>query len=326
LGKSYAANGETLKAIEILDRAWQIDPSNSTILNELIKGYLEIGDFQKAGTFIELSLQIDANNSFTHLLDAHLKISQEDFEAAQRCTRKVLALDPLNTDAIILLSRTLEKCGDNVQSLSVIEDALEKIPSSGDILFEYSNILITRAGAKVSLPVVRDAAERFSDDARFWCLVAKLEKECGEIDKSESAARRALDLEPESPEMRFLLGQAKYMKGDLDQAIQFLTETITLDAKMIEAFMLLANVYYERREHTKALGIYEKAIENFPDDFRPFYHAALIFREMKEYLNAERLLRKAVDLAPQDVNIRRQLGAVIALNLVHNSQEAGYRL
>jgi hypothetical protein len=30
------------------------------------------------------------------------------------------------------------------------------------------------------------------------------------------------------------------------------------------------------------------------------------------------LLRRAAQLAPKDVNIHRQLGAVVALNLIHN--------
>jgi hypothetical protein len=34
------------------------------------------------------------------------------------------------------------------------------------------------------------------------------------------------------------------------------------------------------------------------------------------------MLRQAAELAPEDLNIRRQLAAIIALNLVHNAQEA----
>ena len=33
------------------------------------------------------------------------------------------------------------------------------------------------------------------------------------------------------------------------------------------------------------------------------------------------MLRSASEMAPEDLNIRRQLGAIVALNLVHNAQE-----
>jgi Flp pilus assembly protein TadD len=59
-----------------------------------------------------------------------------------------------------------------------------------------------------------------------------------------------------------------------------------------------------------------------PRDNRPIMAAVNLMRNAKDYANAEILLRKAAEIAPNDLNIRRQLGAVIALNMVHSSQEA----
>jgi Flp pilus assembly protein TadD len=49
-------------------------------------------------------------------------------------------------------------------------------------------------------------------------------------------------------------------------------------------------------------------------------------KNARDYAKAEALLRKAAELAPNDLNVRRQLGAVIALNLVESSQEASSHL
>ena len=43
-----------------------------------------------------------------------------------------------------------------------------------------------------------------------------------------------------------------------------------------------------------------------------------MLKESRDYLGAESMLRRAADLAPDDVTIHRQLGALVALNLVHN--------
>jgi Flp pilus assembly protein TadD len=77
-----------------------------------------------------------------------------------------------------------------------------------------------------------------------------------------------------------------------------------------------------RREQSEAVYAFQQAMAVAPDDHRPYYLAALALRDGKDYRNAEKLLRQAAELAPNDLNIRRQLGAVIALNLVHHSQEA----
>jgi hypothetical protein len=47
----------------------------------------------------------------------------------------------------------------------------------------------------------------------------------------------------------------------------------------------------------------------------------MTLKETKDYDNAEYMLRRAADLDPDDLTIRRQLGILVAINLVHNHQE-----
>jgi len=44
-------------------------------------------------------------------------------------------------------------------------------------------------------------------------------------------------------------------------------------------------------------------------------------KESKDYIQAEKMLRRASELAPEDISVHRLLGAVVALNLVHNRRE-----
>ena len=74
----------------------------------------------------------------------------------------------------------------------------------------------------------------------------------------------------------------------------------------------------ERREFQQAIQIFEQATSIAPDDPRAPYQAGLALKESKDYRSSETMLRRAVILAPHDLNIRRQLAAVVALNLVHN--------
>jgi hypothetical protein len=48
----------------------------------------------------------------------------------------------------------------------------------------------------------------------------------------------------------------------------------------------------------------------------------LIYKDSKDYLSAETMLQQATKLDPDDVQVRRQLIAVMALNLIHKSQES----
>ena len=79
---------------------------------------------------------------------------------------------------------------------------------------------------------------------------------------------------------------------------------------------------YSKASILAALAAYQKAIEVDENDYRAYYLAAMVMRDGKDYPGAENMLRKAAQLNPDDVNIRRQLGAIVALNLVQTCQEA----
>jgi hypothetical protein len=52
----------------------------------------------------------------------------------------------------------------------------------------------------------------------------------------------------------------------------------------------------------------------------------MALKESRDYLGAENMLRKASDLDPDNLMVRRTLGAVVALNLVHNRRGVGQEL
>jgi tetratricopeptide (TPR) repeat protein len=109
--------------------------------------------------------------------------------------------------------------------------------------------------------------------------------------------------------------------GQLDQAIHHLNEAVRQSPHCMDAYLELGRAFQDRRQHIQALQIYSQAMEISPDRPEPYFHAGLALKESKDYLGAESMLRRAADLAPTDLIIHRQLGAVVALNLVHNRRK-----
>jgi tetratricopeptide (TPR) repeat protein len=87
---------------------------------------------------------------------------------------------------------------------------------------------------------------------------------------------------------------------------------------MVSAYLELGAVHQDRRQHTQALDAYRRAIDVAPDNPQPYYEAGLLLKEGRDYQGAEDMLRRAAHLARNDVNIHRQLGALVAINLVHS--------
>lgn len=115
------------------------------------------------------------------------------------------------------------------------------------------------------------------------------------------------------------------MTGHLDKAISNLDQAIKLDPSRIEAYLEMGQTYQERREIPKAIETYHRAISMVEKDPRPYVQAAAAYKESRDYRNAEYMLRQAAQFSPTDQSIRRQLAALVALNLVNNLQEAPKR-
>jgi tetratricopeptide (TPR) repeat protein len=107
--------------------------------------------------------------------------------------------------------------------------------------------------------------------------------------------------------------------GQLDQAIQHLSRAIQCDPESADAYLDLGRVYRERRQYAEALDAFQQAIAIAPGDYRSYYHAGLTFKDIKDYAAAADMLQRAAKLAPDDLAIRRQLGGLMVLNLVHSS-------
>jgi Flp pilus assembly protein TadD len=69
--------------------------------------------------------------------------------------------------------------------------------------------------------------------------------------------------------------------------------------------------------------VLEQGIGKIPGNVDLYLSCAALLKESKDYRGAEQMLRKASQIEPRNVAIHRQLGAILALNMVHQSQEVG---
>jgi tetratricopeptide (TPR) repeat protein len=85
---------------------------------------------------------------------------------------------------------------------------------------------------------------------RGWDLVQR-----GDTRGAEASARRALEIDPQSPEAYNLLGYVAALEGDASEAIESYRQAIALDETYLEAMLNAAEVYIH------PVGDFDEAIE-----------------------------------------------------------------
>ena len=321
LGGAYLKSGEVAQAVQSLEKAARLDPMQISTWLSLARAYQRAGNLSQALDCADRALNLDSGACDALLLSGQISLLLEKPDLALQRGEAVMKLDPDSTEGILLHAHALSKCGKVGDALAAIEKILPSLKDDFPVQVERAHLVREVRGSQAALPFLQELARTNPDRPEVLVPLAETLADAGQTQAAEAAAQAALQLDPTQASLYLLLGRMERSKGQLDQCIHHLSDAIRLAPAMIDAYIELGRTYQDRREALQALKIYRQANQVAPDDPRAYYQAGLVLKENKDYTGAETMLRQAAKLAPDDVSIRRQLGALIALNLVQHRQE-----
>jgi len=303
-------------------KACKIFPDNPEALLSLAQINKKLGEYQSAVTCLEEANELQPTNIQVTEMLANTLLEKGDADGAMQKAKELLSMDVSNVIAYLVYSKALLLNNQSDEAQKFIESALVKLPGSIELKIEQINFIQKTQGVNAALPHLVELTNQHPDDPLVLYTLSSLLIESGRTDEAARVIHHSLQLDPDQPQVHLQQGRLNRRRGNLDQAIADLSTAIALDPSLVNSYIELGKTYQERREHPQAIQIYKQASQVVSGDPRPYYHAGLALKECKDYKNAETMLRQAARLAPKDANVRRQLAAVVALNLVHNLQEA----
>ena len=321
-GKAYLNHNQAHKAILVLEEASSDDPGLIEVWYLLGKAYAQVGQYKMALASAEKATKLEPRSVAPALLCGEVALKMGHADEALHWGQKAVALEGKNPDAVLFVADVFTQRNNLPEAFNIIEKSIQQNVTSKELLLKRAWLIYKMNGMQAALPELVSLNTAYPDQPSILKLLAQAEMESGDLILAEQTAAQALSLDPAQPVLNLLMGKLQRLSGQLDQSIHYLSESIRQEPNQVDAYLELSKVYSDRREPVQALQVYQKAMKAVPKDYRPFYHSGLILREGKDYHGAETMLRRAAELAPDDLNIRRQLGAVITLNLIHSSQEA----
>ena len=288
--REFQQLGEHQIAIQCWQKAVQLDPENPDYMLAIAQSYLAKKEIEPAMTEINRALQSNPDHPKALLLKAEAEIDASNPELARLTIQAAQAVvtDPIPFE---LLSIELDRQHNFNSALNKLKNLADANPNSIAVLNK----------------------------------LAEYQIEAGQLDKAEKILQQSLVISEENPQTLLSLGKIDRLKGNLDQAISRLDKAIKLDPSRIDAYLEMGQTFQDRREVNNAIETYHKAIAMVSKDPRPYVQASAAYKESRDYRNAEFMLRQAAQISPTDQSIRRQLAALVALNLVNNLQEAPNR-
>jgi tetratricopeptide (TPR) repeat protein len=324
LGQLYLEDGQAARAIESLKRASQLDPTRLDVWLALAQAQYVSGDLEQAAMSAERAIEGNAEPAEALLLRGRICLQANNPRGALSRAQAILRAAPDHAEAIYLLSQALEALNRPAEALIALEKALSLSPNPLSMQIERVHLVRRSKGIEAGVAALQELVAQNLQQPVLMALLAEWLNEAGRPEAAIQAARLALQeehgelSEEQRAGMHILIGLRMRSAGHLDQAIYHLGEAVTGAPANLEAYLELGRAYQERREYRQALKIYQRAMTVANGDYRPYYQAGLVLKDNKDYVAAEAMLRRAAQLAPAEVSVHRLLGAVVALNLVHN--------
>ncbi len=322
---SLKANKPT-DALPFLLHVVQKDPADGDSWTALSEVYQMTGDLELAEESARKAVEVNPSAVNARLQAGKVSWAKGDLEKALDQVRLAISLNPEDPDNYVFMARLYAENGNKARALEFLEKASGSDKESVRAVIEHANLLKELNGSIAARDLIASFSRKFPENPDLLMLLAEAEDSCGEPGKAEAVAKKALDIKPTEKDIHMLLGKILEKNGNLDQAAHYFSQAVGIEPTFIDAYLKLSQLHIRQREYGKARKVLEQGIENSPADINLYLTCASLLKDVKDYYGAEKMLRKASAIEPRNVLIHRQLGAILALNMVHQSQEVSTQI
>ena len=347
--------GNQGKAIEFLQHAIDLDPTQEGMRYELLLALRQRGDITNAAVQLRVLRAMRApNDPDVTYAEGLLATDFGDLPLAIDRFRAALAANPRLTSARFDLGMALVHTGRWDEALDIFAPLAKDEPASFQAAYFHALALHNTHHSAEAEAEARRAAALVPGAADAHTLLGIILSARSDNARAVSELEQAAKLDAGHFDARLYLGRARYALGDLTGARDALQEALKLKPADFEARFFLATVLESAGDTFGALAEYRTLTERSPSDARGFAaygslrartggteEAVAALRRAREldsrnfeavlslgrllarsgqFEEAIELLRKAVQRAPDSAEAHYQLG--LALRRNGQSQEA----
>lgn len=188
--------------------------------------------------------------------DEEVYLLAEAYQILALLTSHKLESGPHSFQAHLLRAQLNQELGEAEEAIREYRKALELKPNLGTIHLSMGNL--------------------------YW--------ELRRYDEALSALREGIDKDSATPLSLYQIGDILLLRGQLEQAEEYLSRALVLDPEMIEALMAMARVCSLKRDYKESLKYLKAAAERRPNDPQLHYRLSETYRNLGRPEDAQREL------------------------------------
>ena len=289
----------------------RVTPNLPLALNLMGSVRAKQGRLVEAESLFLRAVQNDKNYTGARMNLVYLYLLKRAPEKAIVQLNEVLALEPENTEAHVILGDTYLAKNDLQKAEENYLSALDKTLSNAGALFGLAQISRLKGETKEA-SIYLNRVGTLSVDSKSPEFLYKFALEAMRVnmfDEAKSALERAVGLRPKDPSYLLALGIAWLRKGDLFEAEKLFRRLLELQPTNAQGQLHLGYVLLNQKKYAEARTWLEKSARPGVAIPEVFYYLGLVAQEQNDDARAVVLFEKAVRLLPSWSHARIALGS-----------------
>ena len=272
LAVEYVRKGELDKALEYYQKAYQLKPDDSSVMNDYAITLLSASRFEEAENLYEKILQKDSTNVNALVNLAMIYAQKGDAEKAVSIYSRIVAIDPEYKDAyfnrgLLFLAKTQEKCS----VVKSCKDSLAKKSKDKELLSKYQSA--------------------WEDYNQVFVKAESDFKKTSQIDPNDKDAFFHLGLLYLSRAQ--ILDAGARQDSDFAQVEDFFKKSLELDPQDPEALKYLGFTLLNEKKWEEAGSYLERLVESVPTDREAWGYLAIAYARLGKKDKAEAAFKKS---------------------------------
>lgn len=274
-GRFLLSEGKYQEAIERLEKTVKLSPNSASAFYFLGLAQKGAGLLDVAKTSFAQALKLSPQMSPAAAAIASLDVRNGNQSDALQMADKALETNPSSTSGHIAKGRALIAKGDIQRGESEIQATLRSDPVSLPALAILLKLSVGRGSVPEVIQRISGLLQQHPQNAGLHFLLALGYFSLKDLDRAEAGVRRALALDPGTPDAYSLLANIDLARGATGKAESDFRSAIAAQPRTVSNYVALGTQFERENRWEEARKLFEKAHEMEPNS--PYLAAELAF-------------------------------------------------
>jgi tetratricopeptide (TPR) repeat protein len=322
LGARAAAQPQAGDADRLLDRAVELhkagdvagaireyqailarNPGRVDVRSNLGAAYAQLGRYSEAVGEYKQALAADRSNTAVRFNLALAFYKGALFSEAAGELAQVVSAEPRNANAVLLLADCRLRLGEHKKVIELLAP-LEAARADDRVLAYLLGTAFIQDKQFEKGQALIDRILRGGDSAEARVMLGAAHLMARDYQSALKEFERGLELNPRTPTLNALHGQALMYTGETERAAQAFRRELEINPNDFEANVYLGMLLKKEAKNDEALSFFQRAAQVRPQDVNARYNIAALYLLAGKVGEAQPLLEAVTQSAPDFVEAR----------------------